>query len=108
MSDEFILGRQTFCVILDRKEIFEISNYVFFHNWSRDHPRHGNVGNRLANRMEALQIRAGPASGRNCPLKSQNLGFGHIGTFFQSLRKFAKWGVPKKKLAIQSELFLGG
>ena len=30
MSDEFILDRKTFGVILDRKEIFEISNYVFF------------------------------------------------------------------------------
>ena len=55
-----------------------------------------------------FQIRAGPASGRNCPLKSQNLGFGHIGTFFRSFRKFEKWEVPKKKSAIQSELFLGG
>ena len=55
-----------------------------------------------------FQIRAGPASGRNCPLKSRNLGFGHIGTFFRSFRKFEKWEVPKKLLPTQSELFLGG
>ena len=55
-----------------------------------------------------FQIPAGPASGRNCPLKSQNLGFGHIGTFFRSFRKFEKWEVPKKLFVIQSKLFLGG
>ena len=30
VSDEFILDWKMFCVILDRKEIFEIPNYVFF------------------------------------------------------------------------------
>ena len=55
-----------------------------------------------------FQIPAGPASGRNCPLKSRNLGFGHYGTFFRSFRNFGKWEVPKKLLAIQSKLFLGG
>ena len=30
MSDEFISDRKTFCTILDRKEIFEISNNGFF------------------------------------------------------------------------------
>ena len=30
VSDEFFLDRKTFCVILDRKKIFKISNYVFF------------------------------------------------------------------------------
>ena len=58
VSDEFILSWQTFCVILDRKEIFDFQLCVF-HNWSRDHPRHGNVGNRLANRMEALSDSCG-------------------------------------------------
>ena len=29
VSDEFILNGKTFCVILDRKEIFEILNYWF-------------------------------------------------------------------------------
>ena len=55
-----------------------------------------------------FQIPAGPASGRNCPLKSRNLVFGHIGTFFRRFRKFEKWEVPKKLLAIKSKLFLGG
>ena len=108
MSDEFILGRQTFCVILDRKEIFEIFNYVFFiigHVTTQDMEM-----SEIALRIEwkHFQIPAGPASGRNCPLKSQNLGFGHIGIFFRSFRKFEKWEVPKKMLAIRSKLFLGG
>ena len=30
MSDEFISDRKTFCVILDRKKIFEISSNGFF------------------------------------------------------------------------------
>ena len=30
VSDEFISDRYTICVILDRKENFEILNYVFF------------------------------------------------------------------------------
>ena len=30
VSDEFISDRKTFCTILDRKEIFEISNNGFF------------------------------------------------------------------------------
>ena len=55
-----------------------------------------------------FQIPAGPASGRNCHLKSRNHGFGHHGTFFQSLRKIGKCEVPKKLLPTQSELFLGG
>ena len=55
-----------------------------------------------------FQIPAGPVYGRNRPLKSRNLSFGHIGTFFQSLRKFGKWEVPKKVLPMQSELSLSG
>ena len=51
---------------------------------------------------------AGPPSGRHGPVKCRNLGFGRDGTFFQSFRKFGKWEVPKKILAIQSELFLSG
>ena len=108
VSDEFILSWQTFCVILDRKEIFEISNNGFFE------VGHVTIQNmemsEIALRIEwkHFQIPAGPASGRNCPLKSRNLGFGHIGTFFRSFRKFEKWEVPKKLLAIQSKLFLGG
>ena len=108
MSDEFILDWKMFCVILDRKEIFEISNNGFFQ-----------VGHVTIQNMEmsGMVVRiewkhsrnaAGPASGRNRPLKSRNLGFGHIGTFFRSFRKFEKWEVPKKLLAIQSKLFLGG
>ena len=108
VSDEFILSWQTFCVILDRKEIFEISNNGFFevgHVTIQDMQM-----SEIALRIEwkHFQIRAGPASGRSCPLKSQNLSFGHIGTFFRSFRKLEKWEVPEKMSAIQSELFLGG
>ena len=96
MSDEFILNCKTFCVILDRKEIFEISNNGFFeagHVTTQDMEM-----SEIALRIEwkHSQIPAGPASGRNCPLKRQNLGFGNIGTFFRSSRKSEKWEVPKK------------
>ena len=55
-----------------------------------------------------FQTTVGPASGLKRPLKSRNLSFVHIGTFFQSLRNIEKWGVPKQLLPIQSELFLSG
>ena len=58
--------------------------------------------------MEALSDSCGTGFRSKCPLKSRNLGFGRLGTFFRSLRKFEKWEVPEKMLAIQSELFLGG
>ena len=108
MSDEFISDRKTFCVILDRKEIFEISNNGFF---SSGHVTPEDMEmSEIILRIEwkHFRIPAGPASGRHCPLKSRNLGFGHLGTFVQSFWKFEKWEVPKKMLAIQSELFLGG
>ena len=108
MSDEFILSSFTFCVILDRKKIFEILNYWFSnfgHVTTKDMEMSGMV---VRIEWKHSRIAAGPASGRNRPLKSRNLGFGHIGTFFRSFRKFEKWEVPKKLLAIQSKLFLGG
>ena len=106
VSDEFISDRKTFCTILDRKEIYEIFNNGFFE-----------VGHVTTERMEMSEIALriewkdfripeGPAYGRNCPLKSRNLGFGHNGTFFGSFRKFEKWEVPKKMFPVQSELFL--
>ena len=84
MSDQKMGYRCTFCVILDRKEIFKISNYEFFR-----------IGHVTPEDMEMSQIAlwiewehsripAGPGSGRNRPLKGRNLGFGHEGTFFQS------------------------
>ena len=84
MSDEFILDRKTFCVILDRKKIFGIPNYVFFEI--------GHVTleyikmSEITLRIECKHSRnpAGPASCRNRALNSRNLGFGHYGTFFQS------------------------
>ena len=100
VSDEFISDRKTFCVILDRMKNFGISNNGFF-----------GVGHVTPEDMEMSEITlrieckhslipAGPASGRNCPLKSRNLGFCHDGTFFRSFRKFRKWEMPKKLLAI--------
>ena len=77
MSDEFILDCKMFCVILDRKEIFEISNNGFFE------VGHVTIQNmemsEIALRIEwkHFQIPAGPASGRNCPLKCR-------GTFAKS------------------------
>ena len=108
MSDEFILNCKTFCVILDRKTIFEILNYWFSnfgHVTTKDMEMSGMV---VRIEWKHSRIAAGPAFGRNRPLKSRNLGFGHIGTIFRSFRKFEKWEVPKKMLAIQRKLFLGG
>ena len=84
VSDEFFPDRQTFCVILDRKKIFKISNYVFF--------KVGHVTpvdmeiSEITLRIECKHSRnpAGPASCRIPALNSRNLGFGHYGTFFQS------------------------
>ena len=99
MSDEFISDRKTFCVILDRNKNFEISNNGFFingHVTPEDMEMSAIV---LRIEWKHFRIPAGPASGRNCPLKSQNLGFGHHGTFFQSSGKFEKWEIEKKMLA---------
>ena len=108
VSDEFNSDRKTFCVILDRNEIFEILNYEFCisgHVTPEDMEM-----SEITLRIEwkDFQIPAGPASGLKCPLKSRNHGFGQHGTFFQSFRKFEKWEVPNKMLPMQSELFLSG
>ncbi len=84
MSDEFISDRKTFCVILDRNKIFEIPNYVFFkigHVTPADMKM-----SEITLRIECKHSRnpAGPASCRNRPLNSRNLGFGHATTFFKS------------------------
>ena len=108
MSDEFILDWKMFCVILDRKEIFEISNNGFFE------VGHVTIQNmemsEIALRIEwkHFQIPAGPASGRNCPLKSRNLGFGHHSTFFRSCEKIEKWEVEIFLLSGESKLCLCG
>ena len=84
VSDELIAYRCTFCVILDRNKIFRIPNYWF-----------SKIGHVTPADMEMSEITlrieckhsgvpAGPASCRNRPLNSCNLGFGHYGTFFQS------------------------
>ena len=108
MSDEFILNWKTFCVILDRGKKLEISNNGFFEvgHVTTENMKMSEIALRIE--WKHFQIPAGPASGRNCSLKRRNLGFGHIGTFFRSFRKFEKWEVPKKLLAIRSKLFLGG
>ena len=105
MSDEFISDRCTFCVIFDRNENFEIHNYWF-----------SKIGHVTPEDMEMseiilriewkhFRIPAGPASGRHCPLKSRNLGFGHLGTFVQSFWKFEKWEVPKKCYQSRANFF---
>ena len=95
MSDEFISDRKTFCTILDRKEIFEISNNGFFIS-GHVTPEEMEMSEIILRiEWKHFRIPAGPASGRHCPLKSRNLGFGHLGTFVQSFWKFEKWEVPK-------------
>ncbi len=83
VSDEFFPDMQTFCVILDRNKIFEIPNYWFFeigHVTPADMKM-----SEITLRIECKHSRipARPASCRNRPLNSRNLGFGHEGTFFQ-------------------------
>ena len=98
VSDEFISDRKTFCTILDRKEKFEISSNGFF---EAGHVTTENMEmSEIALRIEwkHFRIPEGPAYGRNRPLKSRNLGFGHNGNFSQSFWKFEKWEVPKKML----------
>ena len=95
----------TFCTILDRKQNFEISNNGFFlsgHVTPEDMEM-----SEITFRIEwkHFQIPAGPASGRNCTLKSRNLVFCHIGTFFQSLRKIGKWEMPKKCYQYRANFF---
>ena len=64
----------------------------------------------IASRIEwkHSRIPAGPASGRNSPLKSRNLCFADYGTFFRSLEKFGKLENPTFLLAMWSKLFLSG
>ena len=90
--------RCTFCVILDPNEIFEISNngFCIMGHVTPEDMEMSEITLRIE--WKHFQIPAGPASGRNRPLKSRNLGFGHNGTFSQSFWKFEKWEVPKKML----------
>ena len=67
--------------------------------------KYENVGNDLAHRVEVL---SGACWASFRSESSREVRIGHKCTFFQSLRKFEKWEVPKKLLLIQSELFLGG
>ena len=67
--------------------------------------KYGNVGNDLAHRVEVLSGVCGACFRSK---SSREVRFGHKCTFFQSFRKFGKWEVPKKMLAIRSELFLSG
>ena len=94
-------------MILDRNEIFKIPNYWFFkigHVTSADMKM-----SEITLRIECKHSRipARPASCRNRPLNSRNLGFGHEGTFFQSFENFEKWEVPNEMLSGESKLFLG-
>ena len=107
MSDELIAYRCTFCVILDRNEFFKIPSYWFFkigHVTPADMKM-----SEITLRIECKHSRipARPASCRNRPLNSRNLGFGHEDTFFQSLENFEKWEVPNEMLSGESKLFLG-
>ena len=94
VSDELIPTGIRF-VILDRNEIYEIPNYWFSeigHVTPEDMEMSENT---LRIEWKHFRKPAGPVSGRNCPLKSRNLGFGHHGTFFQNLGKFEKWEIRK-------------
>ena len=108
VSDGAGIKCYTFCTILDRKHFLDFLNYWF---WTKGHVTTEHMemsGIALRIEWKHFRIPAGPSSGRNGPLKSRNLGFGHYGTFFQSLGKFEKWANQKKLLAMWSKLFLSG
>ena len=67
--------------------------------------KHGNVGNDLAHRVEVLSGACGASFWSKSSREVRN---GQKFSFFQSLRKFEKWEVPKEMLAMQSELCLSG
>ena len=51
------------------------------------------------------RIPAGPASCRNRPLNSRNLGFGHIGTFFSEFQEIWKMGGAQKNVSNPERTF---
>ena len=108
VSDELMAYRCTFCVILHRNGIFEIPNY-WFSTIGHVTPADMKMSE-ITLRIECKHSRvpAGPASCRNRPLNSRNLGFGHEGTFFQSYQKFEKCEVLFFLLSGESKLFLSG
>ncbi len=67
--------------------------------------KHGNVGNGLALRLEALACACGASFWSKSSREVRN---GQIFSFSRSFREFEKWEVPKKMLAFQRKLFLGG
>ena len=67
--------------------------------------KYGNVGNDLAHRLESL---SGACGASFWSKSSREVRIGQKFSFLQSFRKFEKWEVPKKILAIRSKLFLGG
>ena len=82
VSDGKISYRYTFCVILDRNEVFEISNNGFFNSGhvTPDDMEMSEIALRIE--WKHSRIPAGPPSGRHRPLKSRNLVFDHGGIFF--------------------------
>ena len=116
VSDEFSVSWKTLDFDSNRMNFFEF----FFSQFAKQNmylsvrifskietfwAKHGNVGNGLAHRLEAL---SGVCGACFRSIWSREVRNGHIFSFSWSLRNFGKWGVPKKKLAIRSELFLGG
>ena len=108
MSDGAGVKCCTFCTIFDRKHFFIFLNYWF---WTKGHVTPEDMDlSRIALRIEwkHFRIPAGPASCRNSPLKSRNLGFRHEGTFFQSLGEIENGRTQKKLLSGESKVFLSG
>ena len=90
MSDGAGVKCCTFCTIFDRKHFLDFLNYWF---WTKGHVTIEHMemsGIALRIEWKHFRIPAGPSSGRNDPLKSRNLGFGHYGTFFQSFGEIEK------------------
>ena len=104
VSDEFSVHTQTLDFDSNRMNFFEFFS-SHFSKMETFWAKHGNVGNELAHRLEAL---AGACGASFWSKSSREVRNGHIFSFSRSFRKFEKWEKPKVLLPIRSELFLGG
>ena len=105
VSDEFNSDRKTLDSVRDRMNFFEFFSSHFSRKWKLFGQGMEMSGMALRTEWKRSRVIAGPRSGRNPLVKC---GMDTNALFFQSLRKFQKWEVAEKKLAMQSELCLSG
>ena len=107
MSDEFNSYRKTLDSVCGRMIFFEFSSSHFSRKWKLLGESMEMSEMTLRIEWKCSRVLAGPPSGRNPLVKC---GLDTSAPFFRvsADRKLGKWEVPKKMLAIQSELFLSG